>query len=579
MLRSATVVVALVHGVLLAAAAHAAAPPIADLPRVEVRLVPELEQGELARIRATEVISGVAGRPGEALVSVPARIAFTTGQDYRSEDVRFVDDVGPLPVEMTIDDVPSGQPLQLRHFKPLRPTQGPITISYAARVAPAMSPRPRGPAYDLRSVQGGAGGAYFSFLLLPLSADQVDLRLSWDLSALPTGARALSTSETADMRGRVAWMQVYSTFFLVGNVQGQRRPDGLFQAYWIGTPPFDVAASTEWSATEFETLRRFFHSTSAGPYTMLMRPYARPRDGGGATQGGFMLEYGVGSLSDSSRRLMFTHEMVHHFIGTLDGDASAVAWFGEGLAEFYKIRLPLRIGTIDSSDIEREIGLMTAAYYNSPVIDVPYPELARRRWADDSAQLAPYSRGFVYFVDLNAKIRAKSAGRSLDDLVLKMLERRAAGQSYDEGAWRQLLVEELGPSGTADLDRMLNGQVVIPPDDAFGPCLKRTVLSHPRPVLGMSEDAFLVEPHRVVGLVAESNAARAGLRDGDVIDSFTGVTPRIAHSASNVVLSDTVRVSVRRDGRPMNFSFSTAGPRVTEYLWTSQPEVEGHCAF
>jgi hypothetical protein len=170
----------------------------------------------------------------------------------------------------------------MRTFSPIRGTNGPVTVSYAADVVPAMTPRRPGPSYDLRGAGGGFGGAFFSFLLLPLQAETIDLRLSWNMSRLPAGACAVSTEGGGDVAARLSPFQIYSIFFLAGNVVGEPPKEASFHAYWIGRPPFDSGAAADWSARTFALLETFFDAPSLRPYTLLMHPYPRPRDGGGA---------------------------------------------------------------------------------------------------------------------------------------------------------------------------------------------------------------------------------------------------------------------------------------------------------
>ena len=442
-----------------------------------------------------------------------------------------------------------------------------------------MTPRKAGPAFDLRGTEGGFGGAFFSFLLLPsptLGAARYDL--TWDLSGLPEGALGASNRG----RGDVSWIapldEVWDTFLIGGRAHSYAEPGALFQAYWIGQPPFDATAAASWTTKSFKALKRFFRDTTSSTYVLLMRPYARPRDGGGAAEGGFMLEYGLGQMSDVSRRIMFTHEMVHHFVGVLNGDSSLNAWFGEGLAEFYKIRIPLREHLIDLPAAAREIAVMTNAYYTSPLVETPYSEVAHQRWAGSTAQIVPYNRGFMYFVDVDQKIRARSHGRrSLDDLVLTMVQDRREGKAYDEKRWRELLNIELGKSGVDDFDMMLKGRLIAPAADAFGPCMTRRMDKRTRPVLGFSEDALLMAPHVVSELDPMSAAAKAGLRNGDEIVAVTGATPRIAHSASNLRLEHLVRLTIRRDGDLVPLSFSTDGPQIIEFHWDILATIPSGC--
>jgi membrane-associated protease RseP (regulator of RpoE activity) len=98
-------------------------------------------------------------------------------------------------------------------------------------------------------------------------------------------------------------------------------------------------------------------------------------------------------------------------------------------------------------------------------------------------------------------------------------------------------------------------------------------------VLGCDENSLLVAPHIVGGVIADSAAAKAGLRDGDKIVAFTGARPRIAHSASNVALDRVLRLDVERDGKALSVQFSTEGPRIPEYAWAVRKNVKTGCAF
>lgn len=541
----------------------------APAPVLEVTLRPLADGAEIRRVEILQRVSGLDSTPGQPLFFVPARVTYVAGQAYAAGDVVATDDSGPLPLSMDVQaDVP-GAPLQWRTFTPRRAVTGPVSLHYHADVVPALGPRRRGPSYDLRGAQGGFGGAPFSFLLMPSpSLESLQFRLHWDLSGLPAGARAVTVLGEGDVTATLAPFRVGTLFFLGGQLQGHAPPGSAFRSYWIGSPPFDVEVAAAWSGRAFAALQSFFHAADGAPYTLLMRPYARPRDGGGATVGGFMLEYGRGALGDTARRIMFTHEMVHHFVGSLDGDPGATAWFGEGLAEFYKLGVPLRAGLIDRRAFADELAVMTEAYYTSEMVATAYDEVAARRWDGGEAQTVPYNRGFMYFAALDAAVRRGSRGtRSLDDLVLAMLDSRRSGKGYGVAAWREVLGGELGPAGVAAFEAMLRGDLIVPPADAFGSCLARTRVDRPRPRLGMSEDSFLIEPRRVTGLDPGSAAAAAGLREGDEILEFAGVVPRIVHSAANVLLAPRVRVRGRHDGREYVAEFSTAGPVVPVYRW------------
>ena len=247
------------HLALFAAGTLLCGASIASAPQVDVKLMPVEAAGLLSEIQISETLTDIGSPADQALVSVPARIALTMGQAYAANDVTFTDAAGPLPVRMDVDQPPPGMPLQMRSFIPLRAVSGPVTISYKAKVTPALSPRKAGPSYDLRGAEGGVGGSYFSFLLLPLQEPEIDIHLVWDLSGLPAGARVVSTSgSSSDYRAKLPPMAVYEAFFLAGHVNGSTSPDSAFQAYWIGTPPFNADPMVEWTRKSFMALHKFF---------------------------------------------------------------------------------------------------------------------------------------------------------------------------------------------------------------------------------------------------------------------------------------------------------------------------------
>ncbi|MGC4252607.1 MAG: hypothetical protein QM605_14365 [Sphingobium sp.] len=549
-------------------------------PELTITLTPIPQQGDVRTIEVVQTIKGYDARPGKSAFEVPSRIALTKGQNYQQGDVTASDNAGPLSLTLTNAPSPPGLPLDLQSFTPARPISGPVTLRYRATIVPAMTARRPGPSYDLRGVNGGFGGAFFSFLLIPSGvAGPMTVDLKWDFSRAAPGSRGATTKGPGDLHFKATAEDLNVVFLLGGKISQYTPADSKFSSYWIGTPSFDAQRLSDWAARSFNTLQTFFRDAQSPAFTLLMRPYANPRDGGAATRGGFMLEYGVGQLSDSAREAMFTHEMVHHFVGSLDGDSGANAWFGEGLAEFFKVRLPYRAKLLDLAAATHEFDVMTEAYYTGALVATPYEEVGQMRWAAAAAQYVPYNRGFMYFVNLNAKIVAHSSGRrSLDDLVLAMLARRRAGQTYDEAAWRELLRAELGDAGPADLDAMLAGKLMVPPDDAFGQCFHRVTIPHAhRPVLGFDEIALLAEPHLVTGLDDGSAASTAGLRDGDKILAYTGIAERIAHSASNVKLSPTVELTVQRGGTTSHIRFSTVGPEITQYRWVPKIGYAGIC--
>jgi predicted metalloprotease with PDZ domain len=181
-------------------------------------------------------------------------------------------------------------------------------------------------------------------------------------------------------------------------------------------------------------------------------------------------------------------------------------------------------------------------------------------WQDQRAQRVPYGRGLFYLADLDAKIRA-AGDRSLDDLVLAVLERQRAGAKVGVDAWLDLVAAELGEAARVDFAAMESGEWVVPADGAFGSGYAREeILDH---VIELGFDLAGLETRRVAGLVAGSAAERAGVREGDrILDAPAG--SRVVHGGLN-----TVSLTLQRDGRTFEVAYEPRGAEVCSHRWLS----------
>jgi len=90
-------------------------------------------------------------------------------------------------------------------------------------------------------------------------------------------------------------------------------------------------------------------------------------------------------------------------------------------------------------------------------------------------RVLPYDRGSMYFAVVDEEVRAASGGkRTLDDLLLAMLDRRRQNLPVDESAWVEMVTKELGEKGKTEFEAMLAGSIQLPEPGGFGPCFTRT---------------------------------------------------------------------------------------------------------
>jgi predicted metalloprotease with PDZ domain len=261
--------------------------------------------------------------------------------------------------------------------------------------------------------------------------------------------------------------------------------------------------------------------------------------------------------------------MLHSWVNSLDGSMDGAggldrSWFGEGLAVHYQRALPFRAGMISADDFLKDLNETAGRYYTSIKIATPNAAIPDGFWRDTRVRVLPYDRGSLYFGTVDAQIRARSGGRrSLADIVRVMLQTRRAGGAMNEALYRSLLRAELGGKGIADLDAMLAGATVLPPSDAYGPRFRRVTRPLRRYDLGFDLASLQTKPKIVRGLVAGSNAAVAGLRDGDeILNGF----PQDALQGDQQAY---VTLDVRRAGRTLQLRYQPRGEVVDAYQWVA----------
>ena len=78
----------------------------------------------------------------------------------------------------------------------------------------------------------------------------------------------------------------------------------------------------------------------------------------------------------------------------------------------------------------------------------------------------------------------------------------------------------------------------------------------------------------VRGLDPKSNAAQAGLHNGDKVISSTGITDLQEDQSA------LMTVQVERDGKPLEIRYAPRGPVVPGYQWARQPgKPDSACRF
>ncbi|MDP2213435.1 hypothetical protein [Phenylobacterium sp.] len=412
-------------------------------------------------------------------LTAPITYAGVEGVADRIESLSARDGSGPITFTIRDDPPHPGGFPHFRHWTAERPVSGEVEVAYVAR---ARSPGGRGgPPFDLRASGGGLSGAGSGFLLLPRGAATSRSHLSWDLADLPGGSGARTTFGDGDVQIDGPPSRLMQGWYMAGpfgHYEGAGDSAG-FNAAWLGRAPFDAAAEMAWAADAYAYLGEAFgYLDPVPPYRVFMRFVDGAPCGGGTALGASFM-YARCALAEGetapSPRETLIHEMVHMWVGGIEGPQGVTSWFTEGLTTHYTRLMMLR-GGLDSVDAYgAHINNSAQALYGLAAQDMTAQEIVAVGFADGDIRHIPYHRGAFYFADLDARIREQSGGtRTLDTVLRPMFEGRQAGEIFDHAAWITLVSAEIGPAAQAEFEaRILRGEAFAPHPNAFGPCFAR----------------------------------------------------------------------------------------------------------
>jgi predicted metalloprotease with PDZ domain len=495
---------------------------------------------------------------GAPLLILPVVIANTDTIANTLTGLKATDASGEVP--LTVKDDPVAIQYA-RHWLAGRAVKGDLTVTYRAPVDNTPPPRGSGPPYSLRTEGGGVSGVGNTFILLPEGRKPYRVALRWDLKALGAGASAMSSLGEGDVRLEAGPVErLHRTLFMAGDMR--RVPEQVkatgFSAAWLGDPPFDPRPLMGWADKLHGWMSGFFQDPSEPPYRVILRFNPINAGGGAALNNSFLLTWGETAKNPEGLKGTLAHEMIH----TWTASGLGGQWYGEGIAVHYQALLPLRAGMLTPADYLEDINDTARRYYTNALNDTPDGEIAARFWEDTRIRTLPYDRGALYFAVLDGKIRKASAGqRSLDDLIREMVRRRRAGENVPEAGWVDLLVKELGDEGRRVHADMLAGRLMLPDSDAFGPCFTRTTAKFRRFDLGFEPKSLVGDVKTIRGLKPDSEAAKAGLKDGDV------VTYSVAMDSVQGDQKRLLTLKVTRDGRTFPITYLPRGETVDAYQW------------
>ena len=542
--------------------AAAASPPAASL---KVVLTPIADDGEIDRLQVRLSLSDPGIAAGDPLLRMPVERVSTPTAAYAPQDILATDSLGEIALRAHDEaPTPSGQ---FRNYVATRATRGDVEVVYASAPRQVDAQTRNGPLFDLRSQTGGLMGAGVYFMALPPDGAPRQIELSWDLDALPEGARGVSSFGEGDQRTTASVEALRYAFYAVGTMQrAPEDPAARFHFYWMDTPPFDAPTLAASLSRLYVFMSAFFEDEEAK-----FRVFARsnPHPGSGGTSLGHSFMFGFrneGQSGATNPDDLLAHEMVHTWPrlqpAGAAGDtyqASRVYWYNEGAADYYALLLLLRSGVTNQDAFLASVNKQLEDYYGNPFVNLSIDDAAEKAWTDSQAQRVPYLRGFIYLMNLDAQLRERGrVARSLDTLVLDVLRRQRAGEHVGLSEWRAMVVGELGAAAGEALDAVMAGTHIVPEPHVLG-CFRAVPASYSPFELGFDPMRMGV----VKDLQPDSAAERAGVLVDDIIVGYTPLS---------IVRNDPdtrMTLQLERAGKPLQVDYLPRGAPVES--WRIEP--------
>ena len=185
-----------------------------------------------------------------------------------------------------------------------------------------------------------------------------------------------------------------------------------------------------------------------------------------------------------------------------------------GIADFYGSTLPYRFGLATRSSYLNQMNAILTAYYTNPLRDISDKEAIEQKFENSNALEVPYKRGFTFFCCLDREIRRIGRGKSLDDLIVDISQRRMKGEPHGLPVFLDM-IKDVAPDMIQVFHDMQSGKLIIPPSDSFGSDFESVAGSQENFDLGFNESS--ITSRVITGLSDDHRAKDTGIMEGDEI--------------------------------------------------------------
>ncbi|MFW0717535.1 hypothetical protein [Pedobacter sp. N23S346] len=455
-------------------------------------------------------------------------------------------------------------------YEASRTVNGKVTVEYTIMAASPF--RNRGGNIDMQASGGGLTGSFISILLLPPLKNKFFVKLDWDLTEGNTAVSSFGIGN-ATSRTKLSYTSLQYAQFIVGNLHmyPSPLPDKGFSVAGLGLNEEKIGNSLPKFQNVYEYLRKQFQASPDLAFRFFFRSYPNLElSSGSAVQGD-----GYGSfllcippsekLKDNDDMLsLVSHEMLHIFITGVGEE-----WYSEGIAEYLSTVLPHNGKFYSDEFYLKSINEKAAQYYTNAIRMLPDSANNNLNFSTTNSWTLPYTRGFLYFANLDAKLKSLTKGNKSTVLSLAMeLEKLKQTQSITEKTWIELLQKRAGNWAVSDWKAMKDGKLIIPYPGTFGKNFVAEKIEAGIFDLGFNKSKGVYKGQIIADLVKDSNAEKAGIKEGDEIMEFIDLYNY--YGSYDKILT----VKIKRQDQILNFSYYPRSGSVEGYHWIAVEKKE-----
>jgi hypothetical protein len=309
---------------------------------------------------------------------------------------------------------------------------------------------------------------------------------------------------------------------------------GHDEGAWLGYTTFDPRPTIAELAQIRTALReRLGGSADTPPWAFLLMSQRRPMGSFTTTPRSVssLLQVGLGEPWSAALRLSMAQQLARFWIGgklrvaTTPGHDAEAWWFSEGVSRYLATVTLAHLGLLSPDEVNEAVGGELSVLATSPFKALGNVELGQQ-WRDPVARATVMARGALYALRESAAIRAHTKGQRSLVNVLGDLERQVEDHpekgAIPLAAWLDAVGKD-DPDAAKTFDAVIvKGQAPALPGNALGPCFRAGAGEYVAFDPGFDFDATRVSPDgKVVGVRPGGPAAKAGLQNGDVVESMT----------------------------------------------------------